>query len=368
MRVAVVNLTSGGLSGGYAKYLRHVVPHLARDSRIGDLHVCVPPAMQAPDLGTAPVVRWAPAAGGLARLIAQLAPDVVLVPTARWPGRLRVPVVTMVRNMEPLLVPLEGHSWHEAARNLLRRGAARRACARATRVIAVSEYVRGFLEERWAVPHEKIGVVYHGVDEDACEPMAPAALTRDSRPFLFTAGSIRPARGLEDILEAFSLAPPAARLAIAGSTDPATTRYAGRLKDAYGALARSGDVLWLGALNRSEMAWCFGHCVAFVATTRAEACPNTALEALAHGCVIVSTRQPPMPEFFEDLAYYYPARDIAALAAAIRRVESLSGDARAQAGTAARRRAGAFSWSETARRTADQLQRARERPLAEAVS
>ena len=34
MRIAVVNLTSGGLSGGYRKYLARLMPLLASDPRV----------------------------------------------------------------------------------------------------------------------------------------------------------------------------------------------------------------------------------------------------------------------------------------------------------------------------------------------
>jgi len=369
VKIAVVNLTSGGLSGGYVKYLRGVMPRLAAESRVSGVHVCFPDAMQVPDLGALPSLRWRTGAGGLARLIASLSPDVVFVPTARWPGRLGLPVVTMVRNMEPLLVPYAGHSWIEGLRNVLRRRAAKQACAHATRVIAVSTFVAQFLEQQWQVSPDRIGVVYHGVDEGRSEvEQCPPALAGDTRPFLFTAGSIRPARGLEDVLEALGGASAWSddlRVVIAGGADRATARYARRLRHRYATLASAGRVLWLGSLTREQMAWCYRRCLAFVTTTRAEACPNTALEALAHGCVIISTNQPPMPEFFQNYAYYYPPGDSAALADVIRGTLGLSQDAREQAGLGGQRRASAFTWAETARRTVDELQLARERALVE---
>jgi glycosyltransferase involved in cell wall biosynthesis len=369
VRIAVVNLTGGGLSGGYVKYLRNVMPRLASDRRVTDLHVCFPDAMQAPDLGALPSLRWRTGAGGLVHLVASLSPDVVFVPTARWPGRLATPVVTMVRNMEPLLVPYAGHSWTEGLRNLLRRRSARQACSQSTRIIAVSTFVAQFLEQQWQVPPDKVGVVYHGVDEDRPEiEQCPPALVGDTRPFLFTAGSIRPARGLEDVLEALggsSARSDGVRLVIAGSVDRATARYAGRLQLRYATLASEGRVLWLGSLTPEQMAWCYRRCLAFVTTTRAEACPNTALEALAHGCVIISTNQPPMPEFFQEHAHYYAPGDSTVLADVIQRSLGLSQDARTQAALASRRRASAFTWAETARKTIDELQTARERSLVE---
>jgi len=43
LRLAVVNLTAGGLSGGYQKYLQHLLPLLVRDTRLEQVDVFLPP-------------------------------------------------------------------------------------------------------------------------------------------------------------------------------------------------------------------------------------------------------------------------------------------------------------------------------------
>src|SRR6185295_12725507 len=101
----------------------------------------------------------------LVRQVIGSAPDVVFVPTARYTRFGEVPVVTMVRNMEPLTVPFDGNSWSEGLKNLARAWEARRACRRATRVIAVSEHVRNFIVSRWKIETNRVGTVYHGVDD-----------------------------------------------------------------------------------------------------------------------------------------------------------------------------------------------------------
>ena len=42
MHVAIVNITAGGISGGYRKYLQKIVPLLGRDQRVTSLDVFVP--------------------------------------------------------------------------------------------------------------------------------------------------------------------------------------------------------------------------------------------------------------------------------------------------------------------------------------
>jgi glycosyltransferase involved in cell wall biosynthesis len=356
MRVAVVNLTSGGLSGGYRKYLARLMPLLASDPRVSHLTVFVP-VSAAGAIDSSIDVRTFAADGGsyrpaaLTRDVAEVKPDVVFVPSAR---RLRVgntPVVTMVRNMEPLLVPFGGNTLREGLRNEARAWEARRACRIATRVIAVSSYVREFVIARWHLDPARVGTAYHGVDR-------PAAAAEESRdPILFTAGSIRPARGLEDVIQALAQLDRGVRLVIAGRVDAGCERYGAMLRGLADRLGVSDRITWAGQLDDTQMAAAFGAATMFVMTSRAEACPNLALEAMSYGRPAVSVDRQPMPEIFGDAALYYPTGAASVLA---RQVGELLNDAtrrRNMSRTAAERAAG-FTWEATRERTLGELERA----------
>jgi glycosyltransferase involved in cell wall biosynthesis len=365
MKLAVLNLTGGGLSGGYLKYLGRVLSLLGADPRVRRVYALMPPGVAVPAAVGVEALTWPPGDGrtgyrALRQRLRRLAPDVVFIPTARWLDCGPIPTVVMVRNMEPLTVPFGGNSMVEGVRNLVRAYAARVACHRATRVVAVSRHVRDFLATRWRISPAKVGVVYHGVDPVGSEPTTalPRALAGHTQePFVLTAGSIRPARGLEDVIRAMGRLGsrhPALRLVIAGRADRATEAYERRMRDlaeAHGA----GRVVWTGQLAPPEMAWCFRRCAAYVTTSRAEACPNTALEAMSHGCLVISTRQAPMPEFFADAALYYHPGDDEDLAAQIRGVLAAGPQECATRREALRTRARQFQWRETADRTIEQL-------------
>ncbi|HVD94397.1 MAG TPA: glycosyltransferase, partial [Vicinamibacterales bacterium] len=236
MKVAIVNLTSGGLSGGYLKYLRALVPLLRQDARISRLDLFVPEGVVLDGCG--PLHTW-PARDGLVShppLRAQLdrlSPDVVFFPTARLLDCGDVPTMVMVRNMEPLTVPFGGNTWRESLRNIARARVARAVSRRAARVIAVSDHVRKFVTDRWGVPVGRVARVYHGVEATYGEAaVMPAALERIPR-FVFTAGSIRPARGLEDLIRAASALrrdTPGIAIAIAGEAPIATRPYEARMR------------------------------------------------------------------------------------------------------------------------------------------
>lgn len=372
MRIAIVNPVHRRFSGGYFKYLAELVPRMAVDRRVSSLSVWLPGGVDAP-AGDLPLRRWR---GGMAtegltelrRGLADERPDAILIPTARHLDLNGTPAVVMVRNMEPLRVPFGGNDPGEALRNIARAASARLACARAARVIAVSEHVRDFLHRMWRVRPARIGVVYHGVTAPSGRPAPPAfAQEIGSRPFIFTAGSLRAARGLEDLLESLpALAREAPDLAVvvAGRWDPGSTRYRRRITALAERLGMMSRITWAGHLEADGIAWALANARVFVMTTRAEACPNTALEALSHGCSIASTAEPPMREFLADTALYYEPRRPVGLADAILRLHRESPAQREHRREASMARSRAFDWSATVNGTIEQLAIAASRPVA----
>ncbi|MFZ5624071.1 MAG: glycosyltransferase [Gemmatimonadota bacterium] len=359
MRIAVLNLTGGGLSGGYRKYLRCLLPRLGAHPGVADLLIVVPPGQEDLSCGV-PVEPW-PAGDqwrGFAALRARVRawrPDVVFIPTSRWIGA-GAPTVVMVRNMEPLARPFGGGSVATGLRNLVHASVARRSVLRATRVIAVSEFVRQHLVDRWCLPEDRVSVVYHGVDP--ADAMAGGTSAQAEEPFLFAAGSLLPYRGLEDAVDALALLvePPVDRLTlvIAGDGSAAYRAAIARRAAERGVSAR---VRWVGHLDAQGMARGFTEALAFLMTSRVEACPNTALEAMAHGSPCISTLAPPMPEFFGDAALFYGPGDAATLAAHVRRLATDAAMRRAL-GASGQERALGFTWDETVRRTVAELRRA----------
>jgi len=362
--VAWVNLTGGGLSGGSKKYLSAMLPLLAADKRIKAITL-YSPAEVAPVIDSLSLssfywpaheqLRGFPT---LRRQLREHQPDVVYVPTSRWVDTGDAPLVVMLRNMEPLTRPwAEGkNGLYEGLKNITRRQASRRACRRASGVIAVSEYVADFLRREWHVDAAKIRMIYHGLSHRAIAPTRPTAITGDT-PFLFTAGSIRPFRGLEDVIQAAAILRtrfPAHRFVIGGAVEGRLEGYQRRLAAMSRKLGVADRIVWAGKLSTPEMTWCYQQCAAFVMTSRVEACPNTALEAMEQGAACVSTSNPPMPEFFRDSVGYYPAGYATELAE--RLIDLLEDERlRNRYRQIALERARSFTWQRTARATADFL-------------
>ena len=68
------------------------------------------------------------------------------------------------------------------------------------------------------------------------------------------------------------------RIAIAGKADRSAGAYETRMRRLAARLGVADAIVWAGHLAPEEMAWAYDHCAAFVVTSRAEACPNVALE------------------------------------------------------------------------------------------
>ena len=367
MHIVLANLTNGGLSGGSRKYLEVLAPMLARHPVVSRLDLFVPP-QAVESLHKCTRLEWnswlhndvSHGFRGLRREILKRRPDVVFIPSARWIDCGSAPVVGMVRNMEPLAVPFAGNPWLETLRTIARRWVAKRACRKADRIIAVSNFVRDYLVDTWKLPTEKIATVYHGIElpsgNDDAYP--PQGLMDHNHKFLFTAGSVRPYRGLEDAVGAMPYILKRhsdMSLVIGGETEPAMQPYRNRLQRQAEELGCAHRIHWVGKLTQAEMAWCFRQCEAFLMTSRVEACPNTVLEAMSQSCLSVSTTSPPMPEMYGDTAFLYRAGNSEELAAQVDAALSMDAADRYIRKSAARRRAAEFSWHRTMEETAQQL-------------
>lgn len=374
MKVAIINITGGGMSGGYKKYLMNIIPRMATHPKVESLLCASPVSVDVKEwfepydnIEFINIVRFSilgnridlELKGHLNRFL----PDVIFIPVERYFRFNDYPVVNMIQNMEPFVSHIKGNPVSVRLKNFFRTINAIKAIKNADRIIAISRFVHDFLVNKWKIPQERIGLVYHGIDISENKVLErPDIMPKgwDGR-FLFTAGSIRPARGLEDALSALKHLPDKSLisgLVIAGETAPDMMRYQNQLKDWIQKNNLSSRVCWAGSLNEKEMSWCYKNCSVFIMTSRVEACPNIVLEAMANGCICVSTNVPPMPEFFKDLAFYYSPGDGNALSRVILQALGIKSDRRIELSEMGRKRSAEFSWDICAEKTVAELKKA----------
>ena len=298
--------------------------------------------------------------------VRRFAPDIIYVPNGTWIDFGKIPIVTMIRNMEALAKPFGDNPYQQIAKNLLRRSWAKLACHKSTRIIAVSRFVQEYLVSQWKIPIHQTDVVPHGIDDaPSPESMKEPMILRDKQypGFFFTAGSLVSYRGLEDVIHAVANLKAknhlsSYKLLIAGESFKHSSQYLDRIKHLAAEQGVGSFVIWLGHLSSAEMSWCYHNCEAFIMTSRLEACPNIVLEALSHGCVNISTSDAPMPEFFGEAAFYYKAYRPQELKDLMLKVMGLSSLEKQLLREKSRTIAKRFTWDNTAEKTVVCLQKA----------
>jgi len=375
MRVAVINITAGGMSGGYRKYLMNIIPRIAACPSIKSIMSAAPLSLKLQHwFGSLDKIQFVNTkASGfsyfnnhseLERYLEKFVPDVIFVPVERYFRFNKVPVVSMVQNMEPFVKTVKGNPLIERVKLKLKYIEGKKAVCRSNRIIAISEFVMNFLSTHWRIPEEKIGLIYHGLDagpqEEGDRPLIiPESWTGR---FLFTAGSIRPARGLEDLLLAMehigSLELKGVKLVIAGDGGPTAKAYKKKMLRRVRQMNLSSNICWAGQLNDREMTWCYQNCRAFIMTSRVESFGIIGGEAMAYGCICIAADNPCLPELFGDAALYYPPQNGKALAGAIKTVLSWDDHQRKTASAKAIKRAAGFSWDVCAQKTVAELVKA----------
>ena len=369
MRLAIVNLTGGGFSGGYRKYLKNMLPRLAEHSGVDALLCVVPEGNDISSwFGKLPAADYCSCSPltlshlahipdrKMAECLRRFSPDIVFLPVDRYIKFDSIPVVNMVRNMEPFVPNMKGDSPQERFKKCVQRKLTCNSVRRSDHTIAVSGFVKDYLTTTLHVPENKISQVYHGLTPPpigSC--MRPVAVPIGwDAGFLFTCGSIRPARGLEDALEALSDLKSRGldmRLVIAGETVPGMRKYRDGLERFLAWRGLTDSACWTGSLTDEEIRWCYARCSLFIMTSRIEACPNIAMEAMSCGAISIAADNPPLPEFFSECAAYYEAGNGRLLAEAVLNLLALDPAERDSLSERARKRSEMFSWDLTADKT-----------------
>jgi len=363
MRIAIINKTAGGMSGGYRKYLCNVIPRLASNLNVESILCASPKSLKILELlGELPNVKFVncqpfrflhhKVEPELENYLEKFSPDIIFIPLGRYIQFRKIPTVNMVRNMLPLVYFPKEYPLMEKLKFIAQRIEVRIAVKRVDRIIAVSNFVKDFLIKRWGIFEEKIGVVYHGNDcLDSNEQEQPSIPKNWKGKFIFTAGLIQPYRGLEDILLAIkylvSQNIEIEGLVIAGRVNPNMFSYQNKLKKWIKTQNLSSKICWVGALTEKEMNWCYRNCKIFVITSRVEACPNIALEAMSHGCISISADNPPLPEIFGDTAIFYSPKRYECLIGAIQTVLRWDNYKLKEISERAKEQAAKFSWDIT---------------------
>ena len=280
------------------------------------------------------------------------------------PGVLFVPAHVVPLRHPPSVVTIHDVGYlhfpesHPATARRMLHATTRWSTRTAQQVIAISEATRRDLVGHYAVPEERIQVIYHGVDH-LMRPASPNSVAdlkhRLGLPdaYVLFVGTIQPRKNLGRLAEAMSAIMDAElphRLVIAGrrgwlasevETQIAQSRIAERVQ-------------FLGYVAAADLPALYSGAGAFCFPSLYEGFGLPVLEAMACGVPVVAANTSAIPEVAGDAALLVEPIDPAAIGSALRRVLT---DVALRRELIARgqERAKRFTWERSAQATIDLL-------------
>jgi glycosyltransferase involved in cell wall biosynthesis len=235
----------------------------------------------------------------------------------------------------------------------------------ATHIIAVSQHTAHDLNSLYNVSHDKMTVIYEGVDADF-QPAPPAQVAAvrarysPHRPYLLMLGTLEPRKNHRLALTAIAHLKAQGyphRLVIAGGKgwlfEP--------ISAAVESMGLTNDVLFTGYVPGEDLPGLYSAADALLLPSQYEGFGLPLLEAMACGTPVVCSSASSLPELAGDAALLIDPGDADGLAAAIRQLidqPDLASTLR-QRGLAQARK---FTWEATARQTAQLYQDVAKRP------
>jgi glycosyltransferase involved in cell wall biosynthesis len=231
---------------------------------------------------------------------------------------------------------------------------------RARQVIAISQNTRRDVVARLHVPAERVQTVYCGVDArfrplPAVEVEAFRLRKGLPKRFILFLGTIEPRKNVSALIGAFArlitVAPSDMsdlHLVVAGAKGWFFDKVFAQVES----LGLQDRVHFAGYVPEDEKALWYSASTCFCYPSLYEGFGLPPLEAMACGVPVITSAVSSLPEVVGDAGLTVPPDDVAALSAALRQLV-VDSSLRAELAYRGRKRAGRFTWTETAKQTVD---------------
>ena len=176
MRLAVINLTAGDISGGYLKYLTNMLPRISSHTDIESILCAFPPSLKVPEnldkISNLEIVSCKPYRSynilsdkKLKINLKNFKPDIIFIPIERYLKYNDVPVVTMLQNMEPFVARSNLNSIGINSKLSLRKYISQKALKKADGIISLSQFVNSYITKELKIRKSKSSIIHHGIDQ-----------------------------------------------------------------------------------------------------------------------------------------------------------------------------------------------------------
>lgn len=337
---------------GVGRYTRGIARALAASGRLEVVQVIAigdtPPAEGAEAIPASANPLSPAGAMELARIAARVRPDVTHCLHFPTPLPARHPLVVTLHDLSPLFVP---GVMPSLARRLAYAWWNRRALDAADRVIAPSVNTSEDLAMFRPPAAKRIRVVLEAADDFSMGPVGPMPLRLArlaEQPYVLSFGNPKPHKDLPTLLRAYrALAESRSDLllVLVGGDEGLDDLVAEALPPEV-----AHRVAITGGVTDAELRALYADAAVFAFPSRYEGFGLPPLEAMALGAPVVCADSSSLPEVVGDAALMFPPGDDVALRHAIELVLDESA-VRTDLVHRGRRRAGAFSWKDTAEET-----------------
>jgi len=223
----------------------------------------------------------------------------------------------------------------------------------AAKIIAVSKTTKKDIVHEYSVPDEKISVIYNGYGTIKSHP-TPYPLSPKKNPYFLYIGTIQPRKNLKFLITAFSkfhAANPSYKLIIAGKKG---WLYEDIFKQVEW-MGMKDYVLFPGFVSDEEKDSLYKKAAAFVLPSLYEGFGIPLLEAMAHGCPVISSFSSSLPEVGGEACLYFDPKNSDDL---VEKMNSIVFDKELakKLVNAGKKRVEDFSWLKTGENTLNLLQ------------
>lgn len=198
--------------------------------------------------------------------------------------------------------------WLHELRMAAYRWLMKKSLERATFIITPTMYVKRDLAQHYGKAVAQKTVVTHEASEPALSGKAekPESV---SGSFIFAVGTAFPHKNLDRLIQAFEIihaSQPELKLVLAGKRE----YYYEQLEKFANKSPARKNIIFTGFVSDEELKWLYEHALAYVFPSLSEGFGLPGLEAMAHGCPVVSSDATTLPEVNGNAAHYFDPKDV----------------------------------------------------------
>ncbi|HTE22539.1 MAG TPA: glycosyltransferase family 1 protein [Candidatus Limnocylindria bacterium] len=169
-------------------------------------------------------------------------------------------------------------------------------------IITISQFVKQDVENHYPFATGRITVTYCASEPPlGGKALAPPGV---NQPFIMHVGSPFPHKNIERLIEAFAIlkkSHPKLQLVLVGKKEYHFTQ----LEEQAQANPFVRDIIFTGFVSEEELKWLYQNAEAYVLPSLSEGFGLPGLEAMVHGCPVVSSNATCLPEVYGNAAHYF---------------------------------------------------------------